>query len=84
MISTALSAITELDLWNYMRNFGEESFMFSNNVNIRRIYEKIENLGYIGHSGCSFGLTMRSMQFIAKHGFDEFKKDWLKNSEHSE
>jgi hypothetical protein len=32
----------------------------------------MEELGYTGHSGTSFGWTMRSMEFLAKHGKDEF------------
>jgi hypothetical protein len=39
----------------------------------------MEDLGYDGHSGSSFGLTMRHMQFIALHGLEEHKKIWLNN-----
>ena len=79
MVSTALCAITQLELWDFMRNCTEESFMFSNNKNVDRIYKKIEELGYGGHSGCSFGLTMRQMEYIAKNGLDNFKENWLKS-----
>ena len=37
------------------------------------------DLGYDGHSGSSFGITMRNMQFIALHGLEEHKKIWLNN-----
>jgi len=42
-----------------------------------RVYEiagKMEDLGYKGHSGVSFSLTMRSMQYLLHYGEDEFKK----------
>ena len=39
----------------------------------------MEDLGYDGHSGSSFGLTMRNMRFIALHGLEEHKKIWLNN-----
>jgi hypothetical protein len=77
MISTALCAVTQLELWDFIRNFKEESFMFSNHKNVYEIYNKIEELGYGGHSGSSFGLTMRQIQYIAKNGLDNFKEKWL-------
>jgi len=27
-----------------------------------------------GHSGASFGITMRELEFIAKHDIEEYKK----------
>jgi hypothetical protein len=53
--------------------------MFSTDKEIKIISDKIEELGYHGHSGASFGITMRNMQFIALHGLEEHKKMWLKN-----
>jgi hypothetical protein len=35
----------------------------------------MEQLGYYGHSGSSFGLTMRTMQYIARNGEEKFKKN---------
>jgi hypothetical protein len=37
------------------------------------IYKKIEELGYKGHSGCSYMSILREMQFIAIHGEKKFK-----------
>lgn len=68
MFSTAYKAITQTETWDYVKNmkdiYGSES---------DRIYKKIEELGYLGHSGCSFMGTMREMQFIAKYGEKKFK-----------
>ena len=77
MISTAIASITILELWDYMRNFKGESFMFSDDVEIMQIYNKIADLGYDGHSGCSFAFVMRTMQYIAIHGFEKYKTDYL-------
>ena len=41
--------------------------MFSNHPLISTITDKME---YKGHSGASFGMTMRVMEHIAKHGWD--------------
>ena len=73
MYQTAFDAITQLELWQYMRNFDQESFTFSSDTEVIRISKKISELGYDGHSGASFGCTMRAMQYIAKEGMDKFK-----------
>ena len=68
MFTTAYKAITLTETWEYIKNM--ESF-FGPDSN--RIYNKIEELGYLGHSGCSYMCTLREMQFIARHGEKEFK-----------
>ena len=76
MIETAYNAVNQLELWDYLRcHCG--SFMFSTNKNVDRIYNKIEELGYCGHSGASFGLTLQTIKYIADHGFEEFKRNYL-------
>ena len=63
MFSTAYEAINWLELWDFIKeNTGCNGFMFTSNKNILNIYDKIEELGYMGHSGFSFGYTMRKMQ----------------------
>ena len=68
MFSTAYKAITLTETWDYIKNmnstFGPE---------LDSIYKKIEELGYYGHSGCSFMCILREMQFIAIHGEKKFK-----------
>jgi hypothetical protein len=68
MFSTAYKAITQTETWEYIQNmidiFDPESYI---------IYDKIEELGYQGHSGSSFMSTLREMQFIAKYGEKKFK-----------
>jgi hypothetical protein len=77
MYTTAFDAITQLELWPFMRDFPDgEHFMCSSAPEIDWITERISQLGYDGHSGTSFGLTMRDMEYIGKHGFDEFKVDY--------
>jgi hypothetical protein len=31
------------------------------------------------HSGASYGITMRNIEQIAKNGFEQWKKDYIKN-----
>ena len=73
MITNAWQAITQTNTWNFMSE-EIESFMWSSDPRIYKISEKMEELGYSGHSGCSFGFTMRNMQYLAQKGEDEFKK----------
>ena len=79
MYETAFNAITQLELWTYMKNFKGESFMFSNDKEVNWIYSKIENLGYCGHSGASFGFIMRTMEYIAKNGLNKFQEEYTKD-----
>ena len=78
MLQTAYQAINILELWDYMKqNPGPNGFTFSHDIRVRKIYNKIEELGYHGHSGCSFGCVLRDMQIIAKDGEKEFRKTYL-------
>jgi hypothetical protein len=76
MIETAYNAVNQLELWDYLQSH-QGSFMFSGNRNVDRIYNKIEELGYTGHSGASFGITLQTIKYIADHGFQAFRYDYL-------
>jgi len=78
MYTTAHFAISQLELWDYMKK-ETESYMLSRDPEVYRISDKISQLGYNGHSGASFGCTMREMQFIAQNGYDKFREDYLAN-----
>jgi hypothetical protein len=76
MFTSAHAAITQLEFWDFMKR-DIESYMFSSDPKVGKIYAKIEELGYTGHSGSSFGCTMRAMQYIAQNGYDKFKEKYL-------
>ena len=78
MLENAYQAISLTEMWDYMKK-NTESYMFSSDKEIGIISKKMGELGYDGHSGASFGMTMRNMQFIALNGLEEHKKMWLKN-----
>lgn len=77
MILSAYKAINTLELWYQMKTYGESEMT---GPTVSRIYKKIEEQGYGGHSGCSFGWTMRIMQMIAEDGEQEFMAKWRANS----
>ena len=68
MLKNAHRAITLAEAWHFMRTFSEQSFMLSSNPVVSDIMKKMSELGYDGHSGCSFAWTMRQMEFLAKNG----------------
>ena len=77
MVSNGYQAVTQLELWPWLKSFepGSTGFMFSNDPNITRIGNKMESLpNPPGHTGSSFSFTLRHLQYIAKHGTDEYKK----------
>ena len=75
MLKDAYEAITECDLWDWLREFAPEEgkgFMFSDHPNLDRINAAMK---CEGHSGSSYGWTMRVMAAIAKKGWDGFRND---------
>jgi hypothetical protein len=78
MLQTAYQAINILELWPYMKEDpGPNGFVFSGDDRVKKIYAKIEDLGYYGHSGSSFGCVLRDMQSIARSGEKELRKKYL-------
>jgi len=76
MLANAWQAINLTETWDFVR-MPTESFMMSRDDRIWVITAKMEELGYYGHSGNSFGWTLRQMQFIAQHGEARFRKTYL-------
>ncbi len=74
MLENAYKAITVSEGWDFLRSFNDNQngFMFSDSPMTGKIMNKMEELGYSGHSGFSFGWTMRNMEFLAKHGKEAF------------
>jgi len=73
MLENAWQAITQTNTWDFVVQ-DNLSFMWSKDTQIDIISEKMEELGYNQHSGCSFACTMRNMQYLAKNGVDKFKQ----------
>ena len=76
MLVNAWQAITSTELWDFVKQ-DTDTFMFSSDPRINIIGNKMVELGYGGHSGSSFGWTMRNMQYLARYGEEEFKKDFI-------
>jgi len=76
-VSNGYAAVNQLELLDWLKGFTpnpEEGFMWSSNPNIYLIGNKMESLpNPPGHSGSSFAITMRHLDYIAKNGLDQYK-----------
>ena len=73
MLQDAHDTITRLGLWDWLKNFKprpNEGFMFASDIELAEISTALH---YQGHSGASFGWTMREMHNIAQNGWLEHK-----------
>ena len=62
------------EAWTVLRTWEPANgFMFTHHPVIDAMGKKL----YDGHSGASYGFTMRIMQRLAKVGYDEFRREWL-------
>lgn len=72
MFKDMYDTITRLELWSWLSDPkvpGENGFMWSGHPELHLI---MKNMTYGGHSGASFGVTMRIMQRIAVNGWDSY------------
>jgi hypothetical protein len=65
MVQDAYETAVKLELLDEIKNLNpERGFMFTNSTVIDKISA---NLKYTGHSGSSFGWTMRQVEYLAKN-----------------
>jgi hypothetical protein len=72
MLEDAYKAVTKANRWAFLRRPdvpGPKGFMFSNWAEVKDIDTYME---YGGHSGSSYGMVMRVMEYIAKNGWDTY------------
>lgn len=77
MIESAYNAIARAEGWNLIRNFSGESFQFTQDPQLHNLMTRVHDEYDGGHSGSSMGLTMRHMQYIAKHGFESYRLEFI-------
>ena len=82
LIANALPevAVKETNVWKYLSEYSPPSgqgFQFS--AGDDPIVTLVQNNMKTGHSGCSMGWTMRTIEFIAKNGLPAHKKRFLES-----
>jgi hypothetical protein len=73
MLENAWKAINLTETWDFVAQ-PLESFMMSRDDRIWIITAEMEKQGYYGHSGFSFGWTLRNMQYLAQNGVEKFRE----------
>jgi hypothetical protein len=84
-ISEMLDSIEDIgeEAWYFLRNFSNsenlcKGFMICQDPIFRQIEQKyFTKPSSESHSGASFGLLMRQVEYIACHGFDAFSNDLI-------
>jgi hypothetical protein len=76
MLQDAYQAIEKANMWEYMKGEprGGGGYTFTDDEELRAINR---NLEYYGHTGFSFGWTMRTMQTLARKGEEKFIEECL-------
>jgi hypothetical protein len=70
LLQDAYDAITVAEEWDYFRTFSEQSFMFSRSANLQKVQAHMKTMDE--HSGSSYGFVMRTMEAIAKKGWESW------------
>lgn len=82
MIESGFQAVESVEGgWEFLRTYEppeDKGFMFSRPPPKGQEIEDAVLHRYGGHSGASYGCTMRVLQYIAREGWDQYAKDALK------
>jgi len=70
MYKDAYDATNAADMWETMRNTSTESFMFKAGSWVNEIHKHMKLLDT--HSGCSYGITLRNVEMVAKQGWEAY------------
>ena len=74
MVADGYAAVTKAEAWDLMKEDpGLGGFMYTTNESYKVIHTHMD---YRGHSGSSYGWTMRQLQFIAQNGWDAYVALW--------
>lgn len=69
-VEDAYQAVDKTETWNLMKEEPAEGFMFTNDPRYNVIHDHMQLLNE--HSGSSYAIMMRHIQFIAQKGWDAY------------
>jgi hypothetical protein len=82
MIQSGFEAVESVEGgWEFLRTYTppeDQGFMFSLPTGKRKEIDEAISNRYPGHSGASYGCTMRTIEFIAKNGWNAYARDVLR------
>ncbi len=70
MYKDVYDATTAANMWETMRSTDTESFMFHAGPWVNEIHKHMKLLDT--HSGCSYGITLRNVEMVAKQGWEAY------------
>ncbi len=71
MLEDMYAAVEKAEAWEDLcKDPGDGGFMFGAHDLVNRIDAKLNDR--LGHSGATFAITLRTIQYIAIHGWDAF------------
>jgi hypothetical protein len=74
---SAYNSIMQLELWSWIQR-NNEPFMMNRSPEMEMLRKRMwEDDINSYHSGASYALVMRTMEFIAKHGYEKFRQRHL-------
>lgn len=77
MLENGYKAISLTENWNFIYNLPDD-FSYSD----KRIFDisnKMEELGYNGHSGNSFIYVIMNMRLLSRIGYEKYKQNFINN-----
>ena len=80
-LSSAHNAITRSNLWRWIAETEPENgFMFDTSPEIKLLNEEMKKDEINAcHSGASYGYILREMQYIARNGYQQYEREYIKN-----
>ena len=83
MVQTGYEAVSAVEGgWEFLKTYeppADQGFMFSEPTGLRKQIDTEIETRYGGHSGASYGMTMRVLERIAKQGWEVWAKEKLPN-----
>lgn len=78
-LADAHEAVVRCGLEEYIRENNVRSYMYDTPVEKKEAFKKMASLAdkRVGHSGSSFGMTMRMVEDIIKRGFGVWKIEYI-------
>lgn len=80
-IADAYNAVISVGLYDYIKYNEIKSFVYKTPPDYENQFNKLAKLAdvRVGHSGSSYGSTMRTVEYIIKNGFEKWKINYINN-----
>jgi hypothetical protein len=74
-LQSAHKAITNCEMWDWIRMSQVTSFMYDNGPEMKKIRKEMDKDPInMYHSGSSYGWIMREIEYVAKYGYIKYEE----------